>query len=349
MARISSSAEQNGGSAQRKLVKNQGNGAGLSSGSGKRHRKLKIRSALKSQAKAAESGVGHESDSDSDADESNDDSDEADGEPSVNAPSETVRQKRGHQTGLSVSLSNTNLYSGGTPKKRTWGNRVREEDDMTRPVKLSKPVISESAVDSDDDYAGVDQISESDEEEYEKAEELQIVQSEEEYDHGGKRPQPLRTASLEAWPGTNNDVHSTPVDDGGFFAEHFGRTDPYGSNALFSPASFDGFSFDEEVPTPKPQPRRVRFADDVRGSSSSAVTTDAEQDLFPDLFLQQDSLDPSFRRLIEEAPYEDGGIFLFDIGLGDNNGREAERRQKDGGSSSGYESMLACVVLVLYG
>lgn len=338
--RPNSLAEQNGiPPAQRKLTSTTRNTAGPNA----RNRRVKLRSALKKSVKAATDGDSLESDSDSDANQASDDSDEADEEPSVDAPSETVRKKRGHQTGLSISLSKTKI-NANTAKKRTWSNRVREDEGLARPTKLSKPARSTSTKVSDDDYAGVDLISESDDEDaLEKAEELAIVQSQE------RRRR--RSSSIDSVSEAEDDVNDGVIDDGGFFAEHIARTHPYNSNALFSPTSS---SFDEKLSAPKTQERRVRFADDVAASSTSATIMNAGQDLFPDSFIQQDELNPSFRRQLEKSP--DGEDFLFNLPLEGSRRQEPEVLQlvdhnplESEGSLSGYESMLAYAATVLCG
>ncbi|KAF2814436.1 uncharacterized protein BDZ99DRAFT_237474 [Mytilinidion resinicola] len=55
--------------------------------------------------------------------------------------------------------------------------------------------------------------------------------------------------------------------------------------------------------------KRVRFDDDVHFSdSSSSDDSDAEESMFPDLFMPQDKLDPDFRMMIENDEDEAGSL-----------------------------------------
>ncbi|KAF2500627.1 hypothetical protein BU16DRAFT_602641 [Lophium mytilinum] len=72
--------------------------------------------------------------------------------------------------------------------------------------------------------------------------------------------------------------------------------------------------------------KRVRFDDDVNISdSSSSDDSDAEESMFPDLFMPQDKLDPDFRMLIENDEDEAGSLASDDSeasywSLGDGQG-----------------------------
>jgi hypothetical protein len=299
----------------------------------KRKRKLGMN---KKSASLTSDGNEQENESDSNASDSSETIGE-DEEPNDVAPSDSNRRKRGHQTGLSLSLSNTSIGTEHGTRKRTWSNRVNEEDDMTRPTKASKTVTGQD--DSDDNYDGVDMISESDEDRLEREEEEMIIQSEEEYESENNTIRSGKESS-DGWDGFPD--NGVTVEENTFFTEHFGRTDPYSSNALYSPATTN----EEESPKPAPA-RRVRFADDLNYTTSSGVSTTSdttEQDFFPDLFLQQDELDPHFRRIIEQDSNDSEGSY-WDLGYNGEDllqAPEADENPESEGSSSGYESMY-CV------
>ena len=241
-------------------------------------------------------------DGDEDSDSSGDGEDEEEqddeDEPEVFAPSELAKRKRGHQTGLSVSLSNTTLGS----RKRAHSSSSDDSEDTRRPAKASK-FISHETVDSDssdDDniYNGVDLISESEgEDDIQRDEEQMIIDSlAEQNSKANRRLQHHRTDSLESWEGFPSD-NPTLDEEAPFFTEQIQRSSPGGSISYATGAISD-------TPTQSRSTRRVRFADDVEDSSSGSSTTsnsDIDNDIFPDIFLSQDKLDPSFRNLIENG------------------------------------------------
>ena len=281
-------------------------------------------------------------------DDSDEDKENEAEEPDEIAPSDTKRKKRGHQTGISISLSNTKIDGGVITRKRAWSNRVHEEEEIDRRTKASKPQTDGDALtsDDDDDYDGVDLISESDDDkDMEKEEEKLIIQSEEENDYldRGTNPQNGEPESWEDFP----DAGIPSVEENTFFSEHFSRTDPYSSSALYPPGSdVQGYSSPAVVPTVT---RRVRFVDEVEGNNSSNSSgSDDDNDVFPDLFLQQDKLDASFRKMLEQdGASSDGEGSYWDLGFHDDQeldfgevyGLDEEDSDMDG-SSSGYESML---------
>lgn len=247
-------------------------------------------------------------------DEQTTDADEDD----VIAPSVSSPHKRGHQTGLSISLSNTTIAHN--TRKRSWSNCTKEEDDndFKRPKKLPKTESGNlEDEDSDTGYEGVDLISDSDDDDTERDEEAMIIQSEE-YNDDPLRP--ASSSSSDSWGGFPDNGIAQESD---FFTEHFER-----SNSV------------ERSPI-KPT-RRVRFVDEVDEMESSCTnTTDLEDNFFPDLFLQQDRLDPRFRAIIEKESDSEGSY--WDFGFGDHYihdpSQEAEGRDNNDGESSGYESM----------
>ena len=286
--------------------------------------------------------------------EEEDNSDGDDEQPESVAPSESSK-KRGHQTGLSVSLSNTTLVNDANSRKRTRSTES-DEDGLPSRMKKGQKSFHDSdmleTIEDDDNYDAVDLISESDDEDdIEREEEKVIIDSEEE--NGkikvGKRHR-SRSRSGEAWSGFSQDTTSA---DAPFFDEHFGRTERYSGFELYSPSHLEIDKVSSEARTP--QKRRVRFVDEVPQSSSSSSTSTTSEigtELFPDLFLQQDRLDPSFRQLIEndnedgERSMTDGKGSYWDL---DRNG-DGERlpevyelgdeSSSSEGSSSGYECAL---------
>ena len=240
-------------------------------------------------------------------DDDEDEEDEEDGEEAESfAPSEP-NKKRGHQTGLSVSLAFTTLGNDLNSRKRA---RCIEKDECESPSpkKASRPrrdTATSEGIEDDDNYDAVDLISETDDEEdLEREEEKIIIDSEEEHDKPkvDKRSR-SRSSSAEGWDGFPADA--TPG-DAPFFDEHFGRTEQCGEFELHSPTQLDDGKVSEEARTPPK--RRVRFVDESPRRSSSSSTSggsEIDADAFPDLFLQQDRLDPTFRQMIENDN-EDG-------------------------------------------
>ena len=303
-----------------------------------------------------DSGQTSDSGNDDDAhdNESDDDENEAD-EPDEIAPSETSRKRRGHQTGLSVSFSNATINGGVVTRKRAWSNRAQGEDvDMNPPAKTAKSEMEDVAVISDDEdnYDAVDLISESDNDErLEEEEERLIIRSEEEIEHG-KRANGPKLASPESWEGFP-DSGAPPVEDT-FFSEHFARTDPYSSNELYPPEpKVNRENSSAQTPTAT---RRVRFADEVGGmSSSSSHESETDHDDFPDLFMQPSRANNSLHALFEnDGASSDSEGSYWDLGYHDEEQLELEKIHRlgedssdDEGSSSGYESTCARVLLSL--
>jgi hypothetical protein len=184
---------------------------------------------------------------------------------------------------------------------------------------------------SDDDYAGVDLISDSEEDEpdVEVAEEQAIIDSAEEDDDDlHSTPRPSQDDDQSSWNGFDVESEDDLGEHNPFFNEQFGRTHP-SVNALFEVN-------DNTSPT-----RRVRF------DLSDDNTADSEDDLeglFPDIFLPQDRLDPGFRRLLERDDDQDssGNESYWDINNSDENspskqdGADSDS-DSDSAGSSGYD------------
>ena len=292
--------------------------------------------------------------SDVDAQGEGDDEDE---EPKVFAPSDEPVHIDSSQTGLvngSTALSGT-----AVAMKRKLRSSSSDDDEIKRPRKATKALKGRSNAvhnSDDDDYDGVDNIGGADEDEptVEELEEMMIINSEEEnnYNFGSPIiPAAPPSVSSDGWPGfeLNGGMF---VDEVPFFQEQIGRADP--SILALEIEAFNSAVEEDSGSTPSPPTRRVRFVDDVYRASSSTSTdgSDADEDPYPDLFLQQDSLDPSFRRIIENDGDGDNGQSMTDsegsfLAFDDNEDFELEKHglnddsSSNCGNSSGYESRFS--------
>ena len=278
-------------------------------------------------------------------------------EPEGFAPSEHTITSKGNQTGLARSA-----LAGLKRHLRSSENDSKLEDDdkaERRPNKIMKQShhINDDAFDKSDeeDYNAVDLISDSadeDEPNLEQAEEKLIIDSEEESERNSgspKIPTSPRSDSSDEWHGLEVDG-GLYLDDMPFFDEQIGRSEP--SLLATDIDVFDSTFLEGDAASSGPvTTRRVRFVDDLRtaSASSSNSTTSADDNAFPDLFMQQDRLDPQFRSLIENDDDADNGRSLSDgeWDLTHNEDFELERHGLEEdysgtscGSSSGYESGL---------
>lgn len=287
--------------------------------------------------------------SEDDEEHSNDDDDDAE---SI-APSGRSLVRNGRRAGL------IDCVSAGMKRRRS--PHSSEEEQLSRkgvrPIKTAAASGRAQSLlgDSDDEeYAAVDFISDSDEEEpsVEQLEEKMIIASEEGNGTDEKTLGPSAPPSVSSveWEGFDLD-DGIFLADVPFFDDEIGRTEPNVPRTETDIYNLDALYTRE--PLPSPTPRRVRFADAEQhhSSSSSTHTSDAEDDAFPDLFLQQDSLDPHFRLMIEDDNDAGDGNIVSD-GEGscwDFDEHENFELEKHGldessgsscGSSSGYESKL---------
>jgi hypothetical protein len=201
--------------------------------------------------------------------------------------------------------------------------------------------------DSDDDdvYNAVDLISESEDEEpsVEKLEERLIIDSEEENDL-------CLDISLPSSPILHrSDLSEFKLADGlflsdvPFFEEQLSRGEAISAQDVASWNATEAFprSRSEDLNT-KSKPR-VRFQD-VGSSDSSSSTSDDQLEFFPDLIMEQDRLDASFRQMIENDDLRSGGSdgsgSYWDYRGDDFAGDVQMENSSTGssGSSSGYES-----------
>ena len=311
---------------------------------------------------SAESG---NEDGEAEASEEDDDNDDEE-EPEECAPSDKARKKRSYQTGHIRRGRGKTVQA--TVRKRAWSGSSDDDVELARPTKAVKSVSrSANLVDEsdDEDYNAVDLISDSDEGEptVEKIEERMIIDSEEENDAAFvPRNNKSRASSVssDGWQGFELEG-SLFLSDMPFFDEQMGRLradDLASENDLYN-----GNSIIELDHSPSPPPtRRVRFADNdiiPTYDTSTSTNSDADEDVFPDLFLQQDSLDPTFRKLIENDDDEDahsntdgeGSCWNLDGSKDlrlEKHGRHNGNSSSSCGSSSGYESGCNVVFEVLY-
>lgn len=214
---------------------------------------------------------------------------------------------------------------------------VRHKSNATptkKPARVTRPTGGDS---SSDDYEGVDDISDSDEEEkdVEKAE-FQALINDLSDDDLETTPRPTQDDDEVSYDGSVDDQLSWNGFDGDqdvlgdnlpFFEEHMARAETSVEATLYP-------SDDE------PGPRRVRFALAEDLSDSSSTISDDSNHGFPDLFVDQNELDPYFRREVENDADEDrgssdGGFWDFE-----NPGRSVigiDGSSDDGESSSGTD------------
>jgi hypothetical protein len=301
------------------------------------------------------SGIGGTGGSDGSgaAGEDNEDDGEADDdEPDEFAPSRRAGKRHGHQTGLSLTLTNTSL-NAVNGRKRARSVSSSSEDGSVSLLTVKRPFRKPAASaitsdDDDDDYNAVDLISDSDgdDPDLEQLEEKMIIESEEEY--GDElttkiTPKTIRRASASS----SQDWEGCSVDDGLMLADlpFFDESIRHGHFPLaefdLDPCYATACAGSESL-SQSPRVRRVRFADDVSGSSSSTgSSSDVDNDIYPDL-MQQDRLDPSFLQLIENDGPDDNQSTTDGEGpsyvLGHHEMENGLDDDGSSGSSSGYES-----------
>jgi hypothetical protein len=159
---------------------------------------------------------------------------------------------------------------------------------------------------SDDDYAGVDLISDDDESEpdVEGVEEQAIIDSEaddedEDDDDLQTTPRPYHDDDEPGWEGFGFAANAAAVPGETFFEEHMARMTAPDLATEAAAWNATNSNLSEDTGTPG---RRVHF--DLSDSDDSA-DPDQDDDFFPDIFLDQNHLDPKFRRTIENDDDED--------------------------------------------
>jgi hypothetical protein len=191
---------------------------------------------------------------------------------------------------------------------------------------------------SDDVYAGVDYITDAEDEDQdvEKLEEMMIVESEKTH-----RPLPSAGFADDQWAINSFDDHMFLPAASFFDEEHlYSAMDTFGEPQVTSEAA--------ETPVA----RRVHFEE--RSDSSSDSDSHSDDDI-PGDFLQQDSLDPQLRRMIENdnENYQrntrrQSEEMFGDADYGHGSIYHVESEGSSEGSLSGYESMIItylCFVL----
>jgi len=158
--------------------------------------------------------------------------------------------------------------------------RHRSSDTPTKkPMRKGSKVTDTS---SDDDYAGVDLISDSEEDEpdVEVAEEQAIIASEEEDEDEDLQstPRPSIDDDQSSWDGFGDSQED-------FFEDHIAR-----GNVPDQLTEASAWSH-----TLQSDSRRVRF--EMPGSSSGESELD-EDNFFQDIFVEETRLDPQFRAMI---------------------------------------------------
>ena len=228
---------------------------------------------------------------------------------------------------------------------------LRNKSNVT-PTKKSKTVRRNSTLtettSDDDDYAGVDEISDSDEEEpdVEEVEEQAIIASE---DEDAQTPRPSIDDDQSSWDGfeTQEEILGENTQ---FFEDHIARGHAPDHDTEATVWNH-GLSEDDIGAT-----RRVHF--DIPGYDAADESSDSEDEgeIWPDLFVPQSSLDASFRKAIESNEDEllggssdgEGSYWDFNGEEPGNgvHGQQVQREEEDDDSlsnssagSSGYESM----------
>lgn len=247
------------------------------------------------------------------AEESEDDADDEEGRPLTQAPSYGRRPTAGRKAGRQPVKNKRRRISIDDFSDGRFGSEASAEES------------------SDDIYAGVDYITDADDEEgdVEKLEEMMILESEREH-----RILPSSESAHQQWDGSEMFGDSMILPAASFFDEEqlYTAMETFGETDMAS----------EAVETPVP--RRVHFEERSDSSSDSESHSDDE---IPGDFLQQDSLDPQLRRMIENdnvhhrSHRRQSEEMFGDADYGHGNIYHIESEGTSDGSLSGYESMLA--------
>ncbi|OQE16063.1 hypothetical protein PENFLA_c029G05016 [Penicillium flavigenum] len=244
------------------------------------------------------------------ADDSEEDADDEQ-EPAVRAPS--YGRRRDTKAGRQLAVNKRRRVLDDDSSDSSDGNDANDSDDS-----------------SDDVYAGVDYITDAEDEDQdvEKMEEMMIVESE-------KTHRPLPSAGFagddDQWAINSFDDHMFLPAASFFDEEHlYSAMDTFGEPQVTSEAA--------ETPVA----RRVHFEE--RSDSSSDSDSHSDDDI-PGDFLQQDSLDPQLRRMIENdnENYQrntrrQSEEMFGDADYGHGSIYHVESDGSSEGSLSGYES-----------
>ncbi|CAG8335382.1 unnamed protein product [Penicillium nalgiovense] len=244
------------------------------------------------------------------ADDSEEDADDEQ-EPAVRAPS--YGRRRDSKAGRQLAVNKRRRVLDDDSSDSSDANDANDSDDS-----------------SDDVYAGVDYITDAEDEDQdvEKMEEMMIVESE-------KTHRPLPSAGFAdddgQWAMNSFDDHMFLPAASFFDEEHlYSAMDTFGEPQVTSEAA--------ETPVA----RRVHFEE--RSDSSSDSDSHSDDDI-PGDFLQQDSLDPQLRRMIENdnENYQrntrrQSEEMFGDADYGHGSIYHVESDGSSEGSLSGYES-----------
>lgn len=256
-----------------------------------------------------------------------DDADDEEDPPVISASSHGAKSKsKAHKAAPKPAKKNNN----NKKKKR---NHEASHDDVFDD--------DNGSLDSSDDvYAAVDYISDGDDEEQdmEKLEEAMILESESQYPAGGL-PAGANVGDSHHWAGSTNifDDHMLLAGTSFFDEEQlYSAMETFGETDLAS----------EAIETPIQMPRHVHFEPQSDSSSDSESHTEDE---IPGDFLQQDSLDPQLRRMIEndnenarrQSRRRTSDDMFGESDYGHSNIYHVESDAvSEKSESSGYESML---------
>lgn len=249
-------------------------------------------------------------------DEDDEEEEDEDAHPAVIALSGRAIDEVGGQAGLVTEGENVDLQS-----QKVATAAVKKTNRSGRSSRRNSQCDSD-----DDDYNGVDAISDSDEEDpdVEQLEERNIIESEEADGTDLLPPVMMSTfsdATSTGWEGFDYD-DDLFLADVPYFDEQYGRSDPSvlaSEMELFNGSGlFEGFS---PPPLQLPSPRRVRFTTPVFPRSDTSDVMSDDEDI-EGLFRSRREIDMMKNR---SQTSEDGGL-----------GDEDERSSR--GSSSGYES-----------
>ena len=250
----------------------------------------------------------------SDEDLENEDADE----PDDYAPSRSTRNRaRGHQTGLSLTLSKTDIGQAGRRKRRM--SNSSEGTVTTRRIKRTKPSdFVEEACDTSEDegYDAVNEISES-EEDASDIEQFDYQDIEFDAEHGRIQ-----------WEQDGNMQNSA-------FDEQWSRTEHRNQRDRWTTSTFDGI---DSAPTDEVPVRRVRFAG-IDSSSNGDNSSSENENLFPDLLLHEPEFIGSFMNGFADENDGQSSDGYWDLEEEDEEGIVAENGYAEPvSSSSGYES-----------
>lgn len=263
-----------------------------------------------------------------DEDENEADDDDED-EPDIDAPFGASHARPGLRPTLSFTLvesgpgaaadSRTGLLGDTrmfTPKKRTFSNMstnsVLHDDDTPQlfPRKkhatesaVGQTLLGESLFASEDGEFDANESAIADTDDDDDYGDVDLVSDEEEL--AGPDLEKVEEKLLMDEFGTGNGFS--------FFEPQSAIEDPLESDAAPEATPFFDTAIDLEPERrhrkqSQGSERRVHFEDDIgMSSSSSSRSSSPESSFFPDLFVQQDRLDPAIRKAIENDDDEDDG------------------------------------------